>query len=51
MLVWLIKQTKKLASTKSITEAAYALLMQGTDWSSLQEAFLMESGQCGACIP
>jgi hypothetical protein len=36
MKVWLLKnkQTKNWPTTKSTTEAVYALLTQGTDWLS-----------------
>jgi len=38
MKVWLIKQkqNKNWPTTKATTEAVYALLMQGTDWLSVQ---------------
>lgn len=39
MKVWLIKnkQTNKWSTTKSTTEAVYALLNYGSDWTSLKE--------------
>ncbi len=39
MKVWLIKnkQTNRWSSTKSTTEAVYALMNQGSDWTSLKE--------------
>jgi hypothetical protein len=38
MKVWLLKNKQtKLLTTKSTTEAVYALLMQGTDWLSLRQ--------------
>jgi uncharacterized protein YfaS (alpha-2-macroglobulin family) len=39
MKVWLLKnkQTKNWPTTKSTTEAVYALLMQGTDWLSVKD--------------
>ena len=39
MKVWLLKnkQTKNWPTTKSTTEAIYALLMQGTDWLSVKD--------------
>ncbi|MGV3697293.1 alpha-2-macroglobulin family protein [Flavobacterium sp.] len=39
MKVWLIKkkQTKSWPTTKATTEAVYALLYQGSDWTSLKE--------------
>ena len=39
MKVWLIKnkQTNRWSSTKSTSEAVYALMSQGSDWTSLKE--------------
>jgi hypothetical protein len=43
MKVWLLKnkQTKNWPTTKSTTEAVYALLMQGTDWLNLKTIQLL----------
>ncbi len=39
MKVWLLKQkqTKNWPTTKSTTEAIYALLLQGSDWTSIKD--------------
>ncbi|TDW47050.1 TonB-dependent SusC/RagA subfamily outer membrane receptor [Flavobacterium sp. 270] len=46
MKVWLLKnkQTKNWPSTKSTTEAIYALLMQGTDWLSVKDNTIIKLG-------
>ncbi|WP_396168660.1 alpha-2-macroglobulin family protein [Flavobacterium sp.] len=46
MKVWLLKnkQTKNWPTTKSTTEAVYALLMQGTDWLSLKDNTVIKVG-------
>jgi hypothetical protein len=44
------KNKLKLANTKSITEAAYALLMQ-VQIGQLTGSFLMESAQCNMYTP
>jgi hypothetical protein len=46
MKVWLLKnkQTKNWPTTKSTTEAVYALLMQGTDWLSLKDNTIIKIG-------
>lgn len=46
MKVWLLKnkQTKNWPSTKSTTEAIYALLMQGTDWTSIKDNTVIKIG-------
>ena len=46
MKVWLLKnkQTKNWPTTKSTTEAIYALLMQGTDWLSVKENTVIKIG-------
>jgi len=46
MKVWLLKnkQTKNWPTTKSTTEAIYALLMQGTDWVSVKDNTVMKLG-------
>ncbi len=46
MKVWLLKnkQTKNWPSTKSTTEAVYALLMQGTDWLSVKDNTVIKMG-------
>ncbi|WP_291150397.1 alpha-2-macroglobulin family protein [Flavobacterium sp. UBA7680] len=46
MKVWLLKnkQTKNWPTTKSTTEAIYALLMQGTDWLSVKDNTIIKLG-------
>jgi uncharacterized protein YfaS (alpha-2-macroglobulin family) len=46
MKVWLLKnkQTKNWPTTKSTTEAIYALLMQGTDWLSVKDNTVIKLG-------
>ncbi|MWB94414.1 TonB-dependent receptor plug domain-containing protein [Flavobacterium sp. GA093] len=46
MKVWLLKnkQTKNWPTTKSTTEAIYALLMQGTDWTSVKDNTIIKLG-------
>lgn len=46
MKVWLLKnkQTKNWPTTKSTTEAIYALLMQGTDWLSVKDNTIIKMG-------
>jgi TonB-dependent SusC/RagA subfamily outer membrane receptor len=46
MKVWLLKnkQTKNWPTTKSTTEAIYALLMQGTDWLSVKDNTIFKIG-------
>lgn len=46
MKVWLLKnkQTKNWPTTKSTTEAIYALLMQGTDWLSVRDNTVIKIG-------
>jgi TonB-dependent SusC/RagA subfamily outer membrane receptor len=46
MKVWLLKnkQTKNWPTTKSTTEAIYALLMQGTDWLSVKDNTIINIG-------
>lgn len=46
MKVWLLKnkQTKNWPTTKSTTEAVYALLMQGTDWLSVKDNTIFKIG-------
>ncbi|GGF07546.1 carboxypeptidase-like regulatory domain-containing protein [Flavobacterium limi] len=46
MKVWLLKnkQTKNWPTTKSTTEAVYALLMQGTDWLSVKDNTIVKLG-------
>ena len=46
MKVWLLKnkQTKNWPTTKSTTEAVYALLMQGTDWLSVKDNTVIKVG-------
>lgn len=46
MKVWLLKnkQTKNWPTTKSTTEAVYALLMQGTDWLSVKDNTVIKMG-------
>ncbi|AOW08229.1 alpha-2-macroglobulin family protein [Flavobacterium gilvum] len=46
MKVWLLKnkQTKNWPTTKSTTEAIYALLMQGTDWMSVKDNTVFKIG-------
>jgi TonB-dependent SusC/RagA subfamily outer membrane receptor len=47
MKVWLLKkkQTKNWPTTKSTTEAVYALLMQGSDWLSVKENTIFKLGE------
>ncbi len=47
MKVWLLKnkQTKNWPTTKSTTEAIYALLMQGTDWLSVKDNTIIKIGE------
>ncbi|MBS7255379.1 alpha-2-macroglobulin family protein [Flavobacterium branchiicola] len=46
MKVWLLKnkQSKNWPTTKSTTEAIYALLMQGTDWLSVKDNTVIKIG-------
>jgi TonB-dependent SusC/RagA subfamily outer membrane receptor len=46
MKVWLLKnkQTKNWPTTKSTTEAVYALLMQGTEWLSVKDNTVIKIG-------
>ena len=46
MKVWLLKnkQTKNWPTTKSTTEAIYALMMQGTDWLSVKDNTVIKVG-------
>ncbi|SHM21633.1 alpha-2-macroglobulin family protein [Flavobacterium chilense] len=46
MKVWLLKnkQTKNWPTTKSTTEAIYALLMQGRDWLSVKDNTVIKIG-------
>ncbi|MEZ7514361.1 MG2 domain-containing protein [Flavobacterium frigidarium] len=46
MKVWLIKnkQSKNWPSTKSTTEAIYALLLQGSDWLSVKDNTVIKVG-------
>jgi uncharacterized protein YfaS (alpha-2-macroglobulin family) len=46
MKVWLLKnkQTKNWPTTKSTTEAVYALLMQGNDWLSVKDNTIIKIG-------
>ncbi|MDQ6471980.1 alpha-2-macroglobulin family protein [Flavobacterium sp. LHD-80] len=46
MKVWLLKnkQSKNWPTTKSTTEAIYALLMQGTDWLSVKDNTVIKLG-------
>jgi len=46
MKVWLLKnkQTKNWPTTKSTTEAVYALLMQGNDWLSVKDNTVIKMG-------
>jgi TonB-dependent SusC/RagA subfamily outer membrane receptor len=46
MKVWLLKnkQTKNWPTTKSTTEAVYALLMQGNDWLSVKDNAVIKIG-------
>ncbi|MFV8358094.1 alpha-2-macroglobulin, partial [Flavobacterium sp. XS1P32] len=46
MKVWLLKnkQSKNWPTTKSTTEATYALLMQGTDWLSVKDNTIFKIG-------
>lgn len=46
MKVWLLKnkQTKNWPTTKSTTEAVYALLMQGTSWLSVKDNTVIKLG-------
>lgn len=47
MKVWLLKnkQTKNWPTTKSTTEAIYALLLQGTDWLSVKDNTIIKVGE------
>jgi len=47
MKVWLLKnkQTKNWPTTKSTTEAVYALLMQGNDWLSVKDNTVFKIGE------
>jgi TonB-dependent SusC/RagA subfamily outer membrane receptor len=47
MKVWLLKnkQTKNWPTTKSTTEAVYALLMQGSDWLSVKDKTTFQIGE------
>ncbi|WP_264566640.1 carboxypeptidase-like regulatory domain-containing protein [Flavobacterium sp. N3904] len=47
MKVWLLKnkQTKNWPTTKSTTEAIYALLMQGSDWLSVKDNTTVQIGE------
>ena len=47
MKVWLLKnkQTKNWPTTKSTTEAIYALLMQGTDWLNVKDNTIIKIGE------
>lgn len=47
MKVWLLKnkQTKNWPTTKSTTEAIYALLIQGTDWLSVKDNTVIKIGE------
>lgn len=47
MKVWLLKnkQTKNWPTTKSTTEAIYALLLQGTDWLSVKDNTIIKIGE------
>ncbi|TDD75868.1 alpha-2-macroglobulin family protein [Flavobacterium caseinilyticum] len=46
MKVWLLKnkQSKNWPTTKSTTEAIYAILMQGTDWLSVKDNTIFKLG-------
>jgi uncharacterized protein YfaS (alpha-2-macroglobulin family) len=46
MKVWLLKnkQTKNWPTTKSTTEAIYALLLQGSDWMSAKDNTIIKMG-------
>ncbi len=46
MKVWLLKnkQTKNWPSTKSTADAVYALLLQGSDWSSIKDNTVIQLG-------
>ena len=46
MKVWLLKnkQTSNWPTTKSTTEAVYALLLQGTDWLSIKDNTIFKIG-------
>ncbi len=46
MKVWLLKnkQTKNWPTTKSTSEAIYALLLQGTDWLSVKDNTIIKIG-------
>lgn len=50
MKVWLIKQkqNKNWPTTKSTAEAVYALMLQGTDWLSVQDATKIQYGDAAA---
>jgi TonB-dependent SusC/RagA subfamily outer membrane receptor len=47
MKVWLLKnkQTKNWPTTKSTTEAIYALLLQGSDWLSVKDNTIIKIGE------
>lgn len=47
MKVWLLKnkQTKNWPTTKSTTEAIYALLLKGNDWLSVKDNTLLKIGE------
>lgn len=47
MKVWLLKnkQTKNWPTTKSTTEAIYALLLKGNDWSSVKDNTILKIGE------
>jgi uncharacterized protein YfaS (alpha-2-macroglobulin family) len=47
MKVWLLKnkQTKNWPTTKSTTEAIYALLLQGNDWLSVKDNTVLNIGE------
>ncbi|MFA9186562.1 MG2 domain-containing protein [Flavobacterium sp. FBOR7N2.3] len=47
MKVWLLKnkQTKNWPTTKSTTEAIYALLLQGSDWLSVKDNTIIKVGE------
>ncbi|MCZ8227986.1 alpha-2-macroglobulin family protein [Flavobacterium sp.] len=47
MKVWLLKnkQTKNWPTTKSTTEAIYALLLQGNDWLSVKDNTILKIGE------
>lgn len=47
MKVWLLKnkQTKNWPTTKSTTEAIYALILQGSDWLSVKDNTIIKVGE------